>query len=666
MTVEPRHHVQVAGNGPATLFFAHGFGCDQTMWRLVQPAFAQRFRTVTFDLVGAGQSDLSAYDREKYASLQGHADDVLELVREFGQGPVIFVGHSVSAMIGLLAGLKAPGCIAAHIMVAPSPCHVNDGEYPGGFERRDIEALLDTMDNNYLAWAGTMAPLIMGAPDSPELGAELSSSFCRTDPVIARQFARVTFLSDHRAQLARLKAPTLILQCSDDPVAPVAVGHYMRQALPNGTLRLIRNIGHCPHLSAPGTLVEAIDAFLDSEMPGVESAALAGAREPASKENQESPTSLAYQESPQDEFDRAPCGLVQTDAQGLVRRANLAFCDWLGYTQAELAGQRRLQDLLTTGCRIFHQTHSLPALQAQGSISEVRVQLVRKNGEQLPMLLNARRYGRAGGAMDEFALFVAQDRDRYEKELVQARTRLEAMVAQANDLQAQARDRAMFAEQMVGIASHDLRNPLMAMLMSAELLGKGGITPDQSDVLARILRAGDRASRLIANLLDLTQARLGSGLSVSPAAIDLHATVAGAVQELSQVFPDRALRHVQQGPGPCLADADRLVQLVGNLVSNAMAYGAPGAPVVVTSAREDTLFSISVHNRGQPIPADIMDGLFDIMVRGSDQVNTGRSVGLGLFIVSEIAKAHGGTVGVTSTLEDGTRFTVVVPQGPVP
>ena len=655
MTVERRHHVQVVGNGPATIFFAHGLGCDQTMWRLVQPACARRFRTVTFGLVGAGNSDLSAYDPEKYSSLQGYADDVLELVKEFGQGLVVFVGHSVSAIIGLLADLKEPGRIAAHIMVAPSPCYVNDGDYVGGFERHDIDALLSTMDNNYLAWSGTMAPVIMGAPDRPELGAELASSFCRTDPDIARQFARVTFLSDHRADLARLKTPTLILQCSDDLMAPVSVGHYMRQALPNGTLKIIRNTGHCPHLSAPDAISDAIIAFMDSEWPGIESAQAACAREPEKPANPP---------SPQDVLDQAPCGLVQADAQGLLRRANLTFCDWLGYTPAELVGKRKLQELLTTGCRIFHQTHSLPALQAQGSISEVRVQMVRKNGEQLPMLLNARRHGQPGGAVDEFALFVAQDRDKYEKELVLARTRLEAMVAHANDLQAQANDRAMFAEQMVGIVSHDLRNPIMAMLMSAELLDKRGVTPDQSDVLARILRAGDRASRLIANLLDLTQARLGSGLSVSPAAMDLHATVAGAVQELSQVYPDRVLRHVRQGHGQCIADADRLAQLVGNLVSNAMTYGEPGAQVVVTSTREEALFSISVHNRGRPIPAGIMDGLFELMVRGCDELNTGRSVGLGLFIVSEIAKAHGGTVTVISTLEDGTMFTVTVPQGP--
>ena len=646
MNVERRHHVQVAGSGPATIFFAHGFGCDQTMWRLVQPAYAGRFRTVTFDLVGAGQSDLLAYDPQKYSSLQGHADDVVELIRQFGQGPVIFVGHSVSAMIGLLADLKAPGRIAAQVMISPSPCHVNDGDYTGGLERQDIDALLGTMEHNYLAWSSTMAPVIMGAPDRPELGAELTGSFCRTDPDIARQLARVTFLSDHRAQLPRLKTPTLILQCSDDLIAPVSVGHYMRQAMPNSTLKIIQNIGHYPHLSEPGAITDAINAFLASQGLETENAGPAGATEA------------------QDLLDQAPCGLAQTDAQGLLRRANLTLCQWLGYTPGELVGRRKLQDLLTTGCRIFHQTHSLPLLQTQGSVSEVRVQMLRKDGQPLPMLLNARRHTHDGEAVDEYAVFFAQDRDKYEKELVQARTKLEAMVAHANDLQAQASDRAMFAEQMVGIVSHDLRNPIMAMLMSAELLGKGGLTPDQSAVLARILRAGDRASRLIANLLDLTQARLGSGLSVSPAAMDLHATVAGAVQELSQVFPDRALRHVQQGSSRCVADADRLAQLVCNLVSNAMAYGEPGAPVVVTSTREKTFFSISVQNRGQPIPAGIMDGLFDRMVRGCDEVNTGHSVGLGLFIVSEIAKAHGGTVSVTSTLEAGTAFTVVIPQGP--
>ena len=647
MNVEQRHHVQVAGSGAATIFFSHGFGCDQTMWRLVQPAFVTRFRTVTFDLVGAGQSDLSAYDPQKYSSLQGHADDVLELITRFGQGPVIFVGHSVSAMIGLLADLKAPGRIAAQVMICPSPSYLNDKDYTGGFERKDIDALLSSMDNNYLAWSSTMAPVVMGTPDRPELGVELVNSFCRTDPDIAKAFARVTFLSDNRAQLPLLTTPTLILQSSDDHMAPVSVGRYMRQVMPHGRLKLIENIGHCPHLSAPEAIVDAINDFLVRRGLETQNASLAATASEA-----------------QDVLDQAPCGLAQADAQGLLRRVNLTFCQWLGYTPGELVGQRKLQDLLTTGCRIFHQTHSLPLLQRQGSVSEVRVQMLRKDGQMLPMLLNVRRHVQQGEALHDYALFVAQDRDKYEKELVQARTKLEAMVAHANELQAQASDRAMFAEEMVGIVSHDLRNPIMAMLMSAELLGKSGISASQSAVLARILRAGDRASRLIANLLDLTQARLGSGLSVSPASMDLHATVAEAVQESSQVYPDRVLRHVQQGPGPCIADADRLAQLVGNLVSNAMAYGEPGAAVVVTSARQADGFSLSVHNRGSPIPADIMDQLFERMMRGCDQLNTGRSVGLGLFIVSEIAKAHGGTVSVASTLEAGTTFTVMIPQAP--
>lgn len=265
MNVQERNNVQVAGSGPATLFFAHGFGCDQSMWRLMAPAYARRFRTVRFDLVGAGGSDLSAYDPQKYSTLQGYADDVLDIIGQFAQGPAIFIGHSVSAMIGMLADLKAPGLIAAHAMIGPSPCYINQGDYFGGFERNDLDALLDTMSRNYLAWAGTIAPAIMGAPDKPELGAELTESFCRTCPDIARQFARLIFLSDHRAQLPRLSAPALILQCSDDIIAPLAVGHYMHRVMPGSTLSIIENVGHCPHMSQPDKTAEMLDAFLRTQ-----------------------------------------------------------------------------------------------------------------------------------------------------------------------------------------------------------------------------------------------------------------------------------------------------------------------------------------------------------------------------------------------------------------
>jgi len=265
MSFQRRNNVHVSGTGESTLFFAHGFGCDQNMWRLMAPAYQKRYRTVLFDLVGSGASDLSAYDPQKYSSLHGYAQDVLDLVHEFGNGPVIFVGHSVSAMIGMLANIAEPSSFSAQIMVGPSPCYINDGDYIGGFSRADIESLLETLESNYLGWSSNMAPAIMGAPEQPELSAELTNSFCRTDPEIAKQFARVTFLSDVRAEVPRLQAPTLILQCDDDLIAPMSVGQYLLGKLPRATLKIINNVGHCPHLSAPSASTQAIDAFLEEE-----------------------------------------------------------------------------------------------------------------------------------------------------------------------------------------------------------------------------------------------------------------------------------------------------------------------------------------------------------------------------------------------------------------
>jgi sigma-B regulation protein RsbQ len=262
MSVKRRNNVQVAGTGSATMVFAHGFGCDQTMWRFLAPPYGERFRTVGFDLVGSGGSDLSAYDRNKYGTLHGYADDVLEIIDEFATGPVVFVGHSVSTMIGLLATIKAPQRFAAQVMVGPSPCYINDGDYVGGFSREDIDELLETMDANYLGWSSNLAPAIMGAPDRPELRTELTASFCRNDPEIAKHFARTTFLSDHRADLAHSTVPALILQCSDDMVAPRAVGDYLHRHLKHSTLHVIENVGHCPHMSAPTESSRAIDAFL--------------------------------------------------------------------------------------------------------------------------------------------------------------------------------------------------------------------------------------------------------------------------------------------------------------------------------------------------------------------------------------------------------------------
>ena len=265
MSVQQRNNVHVSGDGKSTLFFAHGFGCDQNMWRKLAPAYEDRYRVVLFDLVGSGSSDLSAYDPAKYASLEGYASDVLDIVREFGKGKAIFVGHSVSAMIGMLANLREPELFAAQIMIGPSPCYINDGEYVGGFTQEDIDALLETLDENYLGWSSNMAPAIMGAPNQPELAVELTNSFCRTDPEIAKQFARVTFLSDVRKEVPKLAAPTLILQCDDDVIAPLTVGQYLRAAIPHSTLTIINNVGHCPHLSSPGASNAAINGFLIHE-----------------------------------------------------------------------------------------------------------------------------------------------------------------------------------------------------------------------------------------------------------------------------------------------------------------------------------------------------------------------------------------------------------------
>ncbi len=262
MGIKERNNVRITGKGKTTIVFAHGFGCDQNMWRFLVPSFQDRFTIVLFDLVGSGNSDLSEYDFEKYSSLEGYTNDLIEIVDAVTDEPVIFIGHSVSAIIGLLATVKAPEKFKCQIMIGPSPCYVNDGEYIGGFSRADVEELCDTIDANYLGWSSNMAPAIMGTPERPELGVELTNSFCRTDPAIAKHFARVTFLSDHRDALSKSRTPTLILQCSDDFIAPLTVGDYMQKNMPNAELYIIKNVGHCPHLSSPEASTEAIENYL--------------------------------------------------------------------------------------------------------------------------------------------------------------------------------------------------------------------------------------------------------------------------------------------------------------------------------------------------------------------------------------------------------------------
>jgi sigma-B regulation protein RsbQ len=259
-----RNNVTVGGQaGGQPMVFAHGYGCDQNMWRLVVPAFQDEYRTVLFDFVGAGGSDLSAYDPQRYGSLQGYAADVVDVIRALDLHDVIFVGHSVSAMIGVLAAAREPDRFAALVLVAPSPRYLNDEGYVGGFAAPDIEDLLASLDRNYLGWSSTMAPVIMGNADRPELGAELTASFCRTDPEIAKRFARATFLSDNRADLSAVTLPTLVLQCSDDPIAPDSVGAYVHAQIPGSSLVRLKATGHCPNLSAPSETVAAVAPFVN-------------------------------------------------------------------------------------------------------------------------------------------------------------------------------------------------------------------------------------------------------------------------------------------------------------------------------------------------------------------------------------------------------------------
>jgi sigma-B regulation protein RsbQ len=257
-----RNHVNVTGSGDRTMMFAHGFGCDQAMWEPVARNFAADYRIVLFDYVGHGRSDSGAYSPERYSSLAGFADDVVEIGTALDLENAIFVGHSVSAMIGALASLQAPGMFTDLIMVGPSPRYIDDESYRGGFSREQIDELLEFLADNHLGWSAAMAPAIMGNPDRPELSSRLENSFCNTDPQIARQFAQVTFLSDNRADLPAVQARTLVLQCSSDIIAPVEVGEYVHAHLPNSQYRLLQASGHCPNLSAPEEVTAAIREFV--------------------------------------------------------------------------------------------------------------------------------------------------------------------------------------------------------------------------------------------------------------------------------------------------------------------------------------------------------------------------------------------------------------------
>ncbi|MDQ3200838.1 MAG: PAS domain-containing sensor histidine kinase [Pseudomonadota bacterium] len=378
---------------------------------------------------------------------------------------------------------------------------------------------------------------------------------------------------------------------------------------------------------------------------------------------------------PQTLFELAPCGLVVTKENGTILQSNKTFGNWVGFEPAELIG-RRFQDLLTMGGRIFHQTHWAPLMQMQGSVAEVKLDLVHCDKRTVTMLLNGVRREHANGAFYELALFGTTDRDKYERELVRARkvaedllrektaaeTALQQAQAELKMAYEKSQRRATFAEQMVAIVSHDLKNPLTAIRMASQMLSTAERSPKETRLLGHIGQSSERAQRMIADLLDFALARVGRGLNIAPASMDLHQVTGQIVDELRVAFPQSTLVHQSNGAGSAHLDADRVQQIIGNLVANSAAYGDFHQPITITSRLENEQAIVSVHNHGPVIAQAIMNVLFEPMTRGTQTDSEVRSVGLGLFIVREIAVAHGGVVSVSSDRQDGTVFSVYFPR----
>lgn len=257
-----RNNVKVSGKGTQPMLFAHGYGCDQNMWRYVYPAFEENYKIILFDHTGAGKSEESQYSFEKYNTLEGYTEDLLEICEELNLQDVVLVAHSVSSMIAVLAANKEPERFSKLILIGPSPRYINDGDYFGGFNTKDIDELNNALSSNYLGWAANIAPVIMGNEERPELGEELTNSFCRTNPEIAKHFAQVTFLSDNREDLASVNVPTLVMQCSEDVIAPREVGEYVHRNIKNSSFRILKATGHCPNLSAPEETIQVMKEFL--------------------------------------------------------------------------------------------------------------------------------------------------------------------------------------------------------------------------------------------------------------------------------------------------------------------------------------------------------------------------------------------------------------------
>lgn len=357
-----RNNVKVTGHGTQAMVFAAGFGCDQNMWRFVAPAFTDDYRVVLFDYVGAGESDTGAYDTDKYGELSGYVQDVLDVLAALDVNKVVFVGHSVGCIIGLLASIRDPERFDRIVMVGPSPCYLNEpGGYQGGFEREALEGLLDMMEKNNIGWASFLAPVIMKNSGRPELTEELEESFCSTDPAIAHNFAKVTFFSDNRDDLPRATVPSLILQSADDAIAPVSVGEYIHQHMPQSTYKLLEATGHCAHMSHPEQVIRAMREYLPSRRHP--EAGKSGARL------------------------QLPCGFLVFNLDGEILEANNKLLEWLGYSPEVLTGGS-IDSVLSPSSVLFYQMYFFPMVRLHGKAENIQLSLLAKDGAELPVTIH--------------------------------------------------------------------------------------------------------------------------------------------------------------------------------------------------------------------------------------------------------------------------------------
>ena len=526
------------------MLFAHGFGCDQNMWRFLTPAFADRYKIVLFDYVGSGKSDLSAYDERRYGSLNGYAQDVLDICEALDLRDVIFVGHSVSSVIGVLAANRAPERFERLIFLGPSASYINDPpDYIGGFDRPDIEGLLEMMDKNYLGWASFLAPAVMKNPEQSELTAELEQSFCATDPKIARRFAEITFLSDNRADFPKLQVPALILQCTDDMIAPIAVGEWLARA---------DSAEYLPHFESDGPLPAHERARRDDR-----------GHERISRSAGRCLTTGQMPEPAMDSLlDRAPCGYIAFSDEGIMRMVNATIAELLGYTPEELIG-RHFETLLSVGARIFYHTHFFPVLKLHGEAEEVYLTLRSRSGLDIPVLTNGVRRERAGEMESECVFVRMSQRSQYEDEILRAKREAEAASAA----------KAKFLSMM----SHELRTPLQAISGYCDLLLQevsGPITAEQRSDLGAVQSASGELVRLLQDILDF--ARLESGAAVITLADVSVETALKRAEAL--VNPKLTEAHLRYQRIACAADlrlranADRLQQVLLNLLTNAIKF----------------------------------------------------------------------------------------------